>query len=279
MSPDQFSQVIHKVKNYAEEFCLHVMGEPLAHPEFAKILSLSAQAGIKINLTTNGILLNRYKELLLKNTALRQINFSLQAHMDNFPDKPIEPFLTELMFFTQELSINRPEVYVNFRLWNLNSNELLNVLNEKVFRLMESFYQTQINRNVDPSFRKSKKIKDRIYLHFDSRFEWPSLLQPLQGEQGTCQALNTHLAIMADGNVVPCCLDKESVIVLGNVYEENFVTIIESERFQTMLKGFKNGKLEEKLCQHCSYIKRFDKKLPSLLKKNQKTAPALPHKV
>jgi radical SAM protein with 4Fe4S-binding SPASM domain len=100
---------------------------------------------------------------------------------------------------------------------------------------------------------------NRLYLHFDSRFEWPSFSLPYQGTRGRCHGAVNHIGIHADGTVVPCCLDKNGTINLGNVKEQSLHDILNSERFIKMRDGFLNGVLVETFCQHCSFIKRFDK--------------------
>jgi radical SAM protein with 4Fe4S-binding SPASM domain len=86
---------------------------------------------------------------------------------------------------------------------------------------------------------------------------------PDQGEKGFCHALSQQIGIHADGTVVPCCLDKEAVIKLGNIFETPFEEILKSQRLLEMSKGFKNLQLKEELCRKCTYIKRFDGKIQS----------------
>jgi radical SAM protein with 4Fe4S-binding SPASM domain len=261
MNPENFKTIYSEIQNFTDEVCLHVMGEPLAHPQFFEILEVVKNGQGKVNLTTNGLLIKKYQNEILANLNIRQINFSLQAYMDNFPDKPIEPYLDSLVEFIDSAFKLRPDLYINFRLWNQQDSLHVNSENEKIFLYVENKFQVEINRRLDLTFRKSKKILNRLYFHFDTRFDWPSLSLPYQGDSGTCHALQNHMAIMSNGDVIPCCLDKESVINLGNILAKPFVEILNSPRLIQMREGFLKGKLTEKLCQHCTYIRRFDKKL------------------
>jgi radical SAM protein with 4Fe4S-binding SPASM domain len=255
MAADDFEIVIGKVKDHTEQVTLHLMGEPLAHPEFSKIVAMAEEQGVHINLTTNGLLLKRYKEKELLSPAVRQINFSVQSYKDNFPNRPLKDYLTPLLEFTKFLNERRPETYINFRLWNLGNDAAHE--NEEVLSLIEEFYQVEINRRVDPGLRKSKRVWERVYLHFDSRFDWPSPLFPKISEQGKCYGLDNHIGIHANGDVVPCCLDKEARIKLGNIKENTLEDILNAPRALAMKKGFEQGRLVEDLCQRCSYIRRF----------------------
>jgi radical SAM protein with 4Fe4S-binding SPASM domain len=256
MSPSDFENIIRQAAPLASQVCLHLMGEPLAHPQFKEIVELCEKYRVQVQITTNGLLIKRYQDFLLNSKIIRQVNFSLQSFKDNFPHKEIGPYLGDILGFSQEASLLAPEMFINLRLWNLEGQT---EDNEDIFRYIESKLDLQINRRIDVGGIKSKRILNRLYLHFDSRFEWPSLELPYRGTQGRCNALIGHIGIHADGTVVPCCLDKEAQIPLGNCLEQGLVEILGSTRAQNMKKGFESGVLVEKLCQHCSYINRFSK--------------------
>jgi len=259
MSLSDFSGLLAQLTPITEDVCLHLMGEPLAHPEFQKILEVASEQGASLQITTNGLLIRRYCDLFLKGPTVRQINFSLQAFKDNFPDRDISEYLDPILAFAKQAISRRPELYINFRLWNLSDDS--GGENEEVFCYLENYFGVVINRSVDPGFNKSKKLMKnaRIYLHFDSRFDWPSLDYPIVAEKGHCHGLRNHFGIHADGTVVPCCLDKEAVIDLGNVFDndQSIQSILNSDRAVAIREGFKNGVLVEEMCQKCTFRKRF----------------------
>jgi radical SAM protein with 4Fe4S-binding SPASM domain len=250
----EFEAVLKEVAPLTDVVCLHLLGEPLAHPRFAEILSVCERYQTQIDLTTNGILIKRHSERIINSPCVRQVNFSIQAFKDNFPDRDLEPYLLPIFEFTRSAHASRPELYINYRLWNQQSNDSDN---EDVFLKIESHFDVTINRNIETGAIKSKNIWNRLYLHFDSRFEWPSFSLPHQGTRGRCHGTINHIGIHADGTVVPCCLDKNGSIDLGNVKEQSLHDILASERFVKMRDGFLNGVLVEEFCQHCSFIGRF----------------------
>ncbi len=257
MSLDDFEKSIQKVAPLAEQICLHLMGEPLAHPHFKKIISLCEKYKAKIQLTTNGILLKKYKEEILEANCLHQVNISLQAYMDNYPNKSLEAYLEEVYSFIDSAFNQKPELYLNLRLWNIEKNS--HDINEPIFKFIEDKLNIEINRNIELANIKSKRLRNRLYLHFDSRFEWPRLELPFKSDSGRCNGLIDHFAIHADGSVVPCCLDDQKIIRLGNILEENVEEILSSERALRIENGFRNNQLKEDLCQRCSFISRFRK--------------------
>ncbi|AUN99382.1 radical SAM/SPASM domain-containing protein [Bacteriovorax stolpii] len=257
MPADMFKSIINNVAPHTEQVCLHLMGEPLAHPEFETIIKYCEEAGVRINLTTNGILLNRYKQLLSTSPAFHQINFSIHAFKDNFKNKDINPYLQDILNFSKESQEIRPELYINYRLWNIFETTTQNDSNSDILKTIGNFFETEIKEDIDVGNIKSKRIYKRVYLHFDSRFEWPSPLMPKQSETGFCHGLSSHIGIHADGTVVPCCLDKEARIDLGRMPEMSLSEILQGQRARAMKKGFEAKKLVEDLCQRCTYIKRF----------------------
>ncbi len=253
--PQSFEEISLQALPLTEQVCLHLMGEPLAHPEIATILGLASTHHAKIQLTTNGILLKKHQQLLIESNSIVQINFSLQSFKDNYPQKSYRDYLLNILDFSKELHKHRPEVYVNLRLWNKGS---MDEDNEETFSLLETFYDVKINRHVDVGNIKSKNIWNRVYLHFDSRFEWPSMHVPHLGTKGRCHGLGNHIGIHTDGTVVPCCLDKEADINLGNCLKQPLLEILSSPKALKIKKGFEQGVLVEELCQRCDYIKRFN---------------------
>lgn len=101
------------------------------------------------------------------------------------------------------------------------------------------------------------KIGPNIYLNQDHEFRWPSLLEPEDEGKGFCHALRSQAAILVDGTVVPCCLDGEGVINLGNVHEKSFSEIVDGERANNIIDGFSRREAVEELCRKCGYRQKF----------------------
>ena len=63
--------------------------------------------------------------------------------------------------------------------------------------------------------------------------------------------------MLADGTVVPCCLDHEGDIALGNIFEGSMEEILASERASAIYEGFRDHRATEELCRKCGYARRF----------------------
>jgi hypothetical protein len=276
-----FQTVIEQVRDHVDEVTLHVMGEPLAHPEFVEFVNECSARQVPIQLTTNGTLL-AYRQgggpsraEILLNPIFRQINFSLQSFPANTRQTEtaraagFDEYMKEIFRFTRRAMRERSDLYINYRLWNLGSAEASINQNQKFLQPIQSEFGYELKSPVavglpqtrGSGFRKSWRIAGRLYLHFDSRFEWPNLQRSVLHTEGTCHALRSHCAILSDGAVVPCCLDKEAGIHLGRLSEDAapgaFLAIVNSERARRIRAGFDRGELCEGLCQRCGFISRF----------------------
>lgn len=271
MDPELFDRVLQEVAPLTEEVCFHLMGEPLLHPEFESYLKRCQSAGVRVNLTTNGILLDDRRQEALFNPTLSQINFSLQSFEANFPGQEDSDYLQRIFNFTERALIHRPELYINFRLWNVGVSGA-EQSNARMMAKISARLQVQVTPMTDIRWRKGVHLKGRVYLHFDSRFEWPNPHRPVRSTRGFCHGLSSHIGILADGTVVPCCLDKEGVINLGNCGSQRIADIVETPRAQRLQQGFRAGQLLEDLCQKCTFIARFDHRLKQQIKPSDRDA-------
>ena len=260
MDACRFEAVIHQLAPLTEEVVLHLLGEPLGHPEFARILDACEAAGVPANVVTNGVLMTGNRPTQLLRPVVRQVSFSLHSFEDNFKDQDPAVYFARLQRFAERALVERPDLYVNFRLWDLDQGNADSGRNATMRRLLADAWGFDWEDvRVDVRRRKNWRIKGRLYLHFDSRFEWPRLDAPVRSEKkGFCHALTGHFGIHADGTAVPCCLDHKADMPLGNVFDSPVSEILASPRAIAIRDGFARGELVEDLCKRCTFISRFD---------------------
>jgi radical SAM protein with 4Fe4S-binding SPASM domain len=242
MSVLEFQTVLKKIKPHTDYVYLHLKGEPLLHPELESILWEAKQAKMQVNLTTNGILLWEKAGLLLNSPCLRQVNISLHA-LGELPDDRRPNYLTAVADLIKEVTKNR-KFYVSLRFW-LGNNPL------KSFAI--SFLEETLEIKIPD---ENAEILPNIFLSLDEVFVWPeeeTRTSPFRG----CHGIKDHLGILADGTVVPCCLDGNGKIPLGNIFQNSLEEILETSRYRELQKSFATRKNPEILCQHCSYKDRF----------------------
>lgn len=243
MSIAQFTHILDEIKPFCRYIYLHVLGEPLLHPSFEKLLATARQKGFYVNVTTNATLLSAHRNVIAKH--VRQVNLSLHADLNGrFPDY-LRDCLTNGDFLAKH------GVYVSYRFWNHKQHRLDADSEQMLRQLLQHYHITAIEQ-------KQQRLAERRYLHLEEQFTWPSMQLPLIAASGKCYGMRKQCAILCDGSVVPCCLDAQGECCLGNIYEESFAAILKKETVNDMVIGFQQGKLIAPLCQRCSYRTRFD---------------------
>jgi len=198
---------------------------------------------------------------LLLLPIVRQVNISIHSFEANHKEKDVSPYLDKVFEFTDMAFDLRPDLYINYRIWDLSDPLSLSSKNALIRQKIEDKFNFNFtDMKIDIRRVKGYRVVHRLYVNFDSRFEWPSMDQPVRSEAGFCHALSHHIGIHADGTVVPCCLDKEANINLGNCLDVNINKILLSKRVREMKEGFAKKRLLEPLCQRCDFAKRFDRK-------------------
>lgn len=254
-----FESIIKQVAPLTEQVCFHLMGDPLVHPRLSDFVEICESHAVKIFLVTNGVLLREKQAEILLHPAFRQVNFSLHSFNDNYKDRDPTQYLEKIFTYTERAFEKRPDLYINYRLWNLNETGRNSEKNQEILKKIEQRFGIQVDTDIQVKVQKSRRLKNRLYLHFDTEFTWPRIDLPVLGESGRCYGLSSHFGILVDGTVVPCCLDKEGAIPLGNIKERPIADILSDQRSVTILKGFRENKLVEELCKRCQYIERFVK--------------------
>lgn len=257
METEDFKKIINKVKGYTNHIYLHLMGEPFLNKNLESFLQIAKEANIKVNITTNGTLINNVKDVLIKSEAIRQINISLHSFEANENNINFYDYLNNILKFIEEAN-KQTEIICSLRLWNIDTEDLKanNNLNLDILKLIEE--NLSINFSIKDALldKRGIKLKERVYLNMAEKFSWPDSSISLISEEVFCYGLRDQLGILLDGTVVPCCLDSEGKIPLGNIFKEDLGDIINSKRAIDIYDGFSQRRAVEDLCKRCGYAKR-----------------------
>lgn len=259
MSEEAFTHILTEIKPFTDYIYLHVKGEPLLHPKLSRLLDIAGKEDFKVNITTNGVLINKAADMLLTKEAVRQINFSLHSFDSNENSFTKDEYLDSILDFTDK-AVKYSKIIIALRLWNLDEALLSanqRARNLSVIKKLEEHFNLSNKIQATLSENKALKLGERVYLNQDYEFTWPSLDEAEDVLVGTCYGLRTHAAVLVDGTVVPCCLDGEGIINLGNIYKKEFLEIIRGQRASSIKTGFLNNKIVEELCRKCTYRNRF----------------------
>lgn len=256
MSIEDFKIIVNKIKGYTNHIYFHLMGEPFLNNNLEIFLNIAKEENLNINITTNGTLIRKVKDILISSNAVRQVNFSLHSFEAN-NNGEFYKYINDILDFIN-VSTVESDTICSLRLWNIDTEELKanNDLNLQIVRLIED----KLNLNFDLfsalKEKRNLKLKDKVYLNMAEKFMWPDANLSLISEEVFCYGLRDQIGILVDGTVVPCCLDSEANIPLGNILKDNLEDIINSERAQKIYNGFSRRRAVEDLCKRCGYAKR-----------------------
>ena len=266
LNVEQMKILLPKLRPWTDYLYFHLMGEPLGHPDLETFLSMAHKEGFKVIITTNGVLLPRRQETLLQAEGLHKVNVSLHAFEANGREEDpgrntaFETYLDGCFSFGKALE-SKGKILV-YRLWNEGGEDRRN---QQILEVMRSFFPEPWVHE-----RKGIRIGNRVYLEYGQRFDWPDLEAPVRedltepggGETSGafCYGLRDQVGVLCDGTVVPCCLDHEGDIPLGNLFWQDLGEILSSPRARTLIQGFEQGKCAEELCRRCGYAQRFTRR-------------------
>lgn len=246
MSEEELLVLLPKLRPFTDFLYFHLMGEPLCHPKLERFLSIAHGFGFRVIITTNGVLLKQKQEILLSSEALHKINVSLHAFEANDFSIPFEDYLDACLEFGKSAEGKKIVVY---RLWNDGGQ---NELNSKILSHIKKHFTNEWTEE-----RRGTRIGDKVYIEHGDRFDWPALSANDGGEHLFCYALRDQIGVLVDGTVVPCCLDHNGELALGDLFSSSLDEILDSKRARAIYSSFTNHKAAEPLCRRCGYARRF----------------------
>ncbi|MBQ5602737.1 MAG: radical SAM protein [Clostridia bacterium] len=245
MTMDEFSLVCQKLSGVTEYLYLHVMGEPLTHPSVADFVKHATKCGFKVAITTNGSLFDKVGQKII-DAGVYKVNISLHS-FENGELSEHKKYIESCLDFADRAS--KSGVLTILRLWN---GGVADTLNSEVLDLMHQKFPQPWAVG-----KRGARIRDRLHLEYGERFEWPDIGADNMGDDLFCYGLADHFGVLVSGQVIPCCLDSEGVIDLGNIYTDDIEHILSSERALAIRTGFSHKKAVEELCKRCPYARRF----------------------
>jgi len=251
LSPEGFQTLAARLRPHTEYLYLHLMGEPLLHPQLAQLLDCAADLKFRVMVTTNGTMLPERGELLCGSPAVEKVSISLHSFEGNEGDG-LDRYLEQCVRFAQEAAEHGKRCAL--RLWNLDGADTRgdHRLNGDILAVLERAFPGPWKED-----RRGTTLSPNIFLEWGERFDWPDLSAPEREGRSFCYGLRDQVGVLWDGTVVPCCLDHEGDIPLGNLYTQTLAEILDSPRAREIYEGFSQGKAREELCRRCGFTGRF----------------------
>lgn len=255
MNLEFFEKILIQLQPYTKDIAFHVFGDPLTLSNLEKYLDISVKYNFKVHITTTGYYLHKFDLNIFLHKAIKQINFSLNSYNKNEMGFELNEYM-EPMFQLCDLKLKEKiHSFINFRLWNLDENNSEDKFNNDVFQLLSNRFNIDLS---NLNYEKSKRLENQILIDFDKYFKWPTL-KDKETTNGYCHGLSSQIAILANGTVVPCCLDSFGIIDLGNLHNQKLKDILFSKKSLDIVNGFNQNIAVEELCKKCTFKNRFTK--------------------
>ncbi len=258
MTCEELENVLSQIGDLTDFVYFHLMGEPLLHPNLKKLLAIANKHNKKVILTTNGTLIQKVSDILINAKALHKVVFSLHSFEANDNEISMDSYLKNIFEFCK-IASSQTEIITSLRLWNEDNNSILgkNLLNTSIFDIIsKEFCYDNLVEDLNMQ-QRGVKLGKKIYLGKSHCFEWPDKNKSKISDKAFCYGLRDHFAVQCDGTVVPCCLDNNGEINLGNCFEKDIHKILNSPRARAIYDGFSNRKAVEDLCTKCEFVTRF----------------------
>ncbi len=246
MTVEELRVILDKLVGVTDYVYLHVMGEPLTHPDIGEMVAAVKQKGFKCAITTNGTLLPTRGEKLIENQAYK-VNISLHSFEEG-DDESYLSYVRGCIEFADRAS--SAGILTVLRLWNRGYDKGRNI--DTLAMIRAAFADGEWCEGT-----RGFRIRDKLHLEWGDRFEWPDVNISDLGERVFCHGLGDHFGILSDGTVIPCCLDREGEISLGNAFASSVLDILSSPRAVAIREGFAEKRACEELCRRCPYARRF----------------------
>lgn len=251
LSPEGFQFLAEKLRPHTEYLYLHLMGEPLLHHQIEKVLVRAGQQGFKVMITTNGTLLRERGHVLLAASAVERVSISLHS-FEGSGGANLSEYLDGCLSFTQKIAETGKRCAL--RLWNLDGPDIQgnNRLNDIILAQLEKVFPKPWKHG-----RRGITMAHRIFLEWGEKFDWPDLSASDSNSPSFCYGLRDHVGVLWNGTVVPCCLDHEGDLPLGNLYQQSLEEILNGPLARNIYEGFSKREARENLCRRCGFARRF----------------------
>ena len=246
MTVPEFETVIGKLRGVTGYLYYHLMGEPLTHPGLPQMLSVATRLGFKSQITTNGTLLQERGQALI-DARVHKVNISVHSFEEGSNEDYVN-YINSCLDFADRAS--RAGIIVVLRLWNNGYDEGRNISTLDLTKAKFPWDWQELPKGI--------RIREKLFIEHGDRFDWPDLGAADGGAAVFCHGLRDHFGVLSNGTVVPCCLDHNGDIPLGNLFERDVEEILSSPRATAMRDGFSCRKATEELCRKCGYARRFN---------------------
>lgn len=238
-----FEKVCTQVSPFTQNITFHLLGDPLYLSNLPQYLSIAKDHNLPVEIVTSGLYLSRFSPSLLLSPPIRQISISLSA-LDELREEVRGSVIERCLELIEAHQRLRSQTFINLR---MHENRLNPTLAKE---LCERF-------GVSDELEQKGRVRlaYKVFLLMTKSFEWVRAKQEERsGEvEKKCYGLLSQVGILSNGIVVPCCIDCDGGIALGDLHTQTLEQILTSPRALAIKEGFERGVAVEEQCKRCTY--------------------------
>lgn len=209
---------------------LNNWGESLLHPGLIDMVRYAKRAGVEtVLLCTNGLLVDQRKALDLLGAGLDVLEFSIDGLGERY--QSIRGVAIDLALAAVE---------------HVRAGRSLLGLSTRLGMVMVSSDEGEEERDAFLRYWRSRVdyVKIQPMVHAAPR------THPCPELWGTVQG---RLVVLWDGTVVPCCVDCDGVLVLGNAGKESLVNVWRGPTLERLRTEHREGRFSS-ICASCDEV-------------------------
>lgn len=282
MESELFFKIIDEIyeKKMSANVHFHLMGEPFLHPKVGEFIKYCGEKEVNIGLISNISLLEKVniKEIL---KFVGHLEISLQSFDDeSFASRKatrltFEEYITSIKNLIEMKLSAKSKTVLNITMIENSKNSVKNFKDDSKFidsnKRLQYFFDTHwheffvhMEQKYGTPYTKIDNLNFKNFNHeflpgviFNTRcvITWGNTMcktnKIIPAIRAKCNALHQQLGILWNGDVVPCCLDYDGNVKLGNVQNQSLEDVINSEYYKSMKASFKTGKLLHTYCKKC----------------------------
>jgi radical SAM protein with 4Fe4S-binding SPASM domain len=246
-----FTNIIDQNKKHLINITLHFQGEPLLHQDLHKMIEYAHKNHIYTEFSTNAQ--DLYKQIDdLCNSNLDKLIISLDGLTNETYNKyringSVENIYKALEKISQIKRKNRPIIELQFLVFSHNEHEIIQLQNlKKKYKIDKIRLKTaQINDISQISLLPKTSKYSRYIISMDS-FKIKS------AQKNACKRIIFGSVITWEGNLVPCCFDKNNKYVMGNIKDDSIIDIRRNDTYTSFIKRVFSQRKEIDICTNCT---------------------------
>lgn len=256
MDIEIFRKIIDKLSPDLIYLTLYFQGEPMLNPHFSEMVKVARSSNIFVSTSTNGHFLNEKNVNEIIQSGLNHLIISV----DGFDQQTYEKYrvngdlptviegINRLVAAKKALHSKSPFIELQFLVMRHNEHQMQQMQEfAKLSGVDKLAFKTAQVYNFDAESTIIPTLKSKSRYRQTSDGSWVMAKKI----RNRCHRVWSSLVVTWDGNVVPCCYDKNADHLTGNLLDESLDQIWKNQYYTTFRRQVLQKRSEIDICRNC----------------------------